>query len=174
MNFKNFGLAATVISFVFIGAGCSGYRLGNIGGKEIQGVRTVCVPVVKNEAYEPGLQVMTTNAIIRRFEDDGTLQTVKSLDADGDLSVTIKKVQKVGTRSDRNNVIRTAEYELEIIAEVTFTNRRLGRKIFENKEVRGKTAFYVQNDLQEGERQSLPLAAEDLANNIVKLVVEGW
>jgi hypothetical protein len=161
-------------ALVLLVAGCSGYRLGNIGGKEVQGMRTIYVPVVKNEGYEPGLQVVTTNAIIRRFENDGTLQTVKSLDADGELNVTIKKVQRIGTRNDRNNVIRTAEYEVEIIAEATFTNRRLGRKIFENKEVRGKTAFYVPNDLQEGERQALPLASEDLANNIVKLIVEGW
>lgn len=162
-----------VIGVTFF-TGCSGYRLGNIGGTEIQGVQTIFVPVVKNESYEPGLQVMSTNAIIRRFENDGTLQTVKSSGADSELHVTIKKVQRTGTRSDRNNIIRTAEYDVEIIAEVSYTNRRLGKKIFEGKEVRGKTAYYVQNDNQESERQALPLAAEDLAYNIVKLVVEGW
>jgi len=174
MNSKKLGTWIAFLCLMIALVGCSGYRLGNIGGTEIQGVRTIYVPVVKNEGYEPGLQVMTTNAIIRRFENDGTLQTVKTTEADSELSVTIKKVVKTGTRVDRNNVLRTAEYDIEIIAEATYTNRRLGRKIFENREVRGKTSVYVQNDLQEGERQSLPMAAEDLANNIVKLIVEGW
>lgn len=163
-----------LIGFVFSLTSCSGYRLGNIGGTEVQGVQTVYVPVVKNESFEPGLQVMTTNAIIRRFENDGTLQTVNSSGADSELTVTIKKIQRSGTRSDRQNLLRAAEYDVEIIAEATYINRRLGKKIFENREVRGKTAYYVQRDLQESERQSLPLAAEDLAYNIVKLVVEGW
>lgn len=174
MNLKKVGSLAILIVLLLFGAGCSGYRLGNIGGTEVQGVRTIYVPVVKNDGYEPGLQVMTTNAIIRRFENDGTLQTVRTTEADSELTVTIKKVVKTGTRNDRNNILRTAEYDVEIIAEATYTNRRLGRKIFENREVRGKTAFYIQRDLQEGERQALPLAAEDLANNIVKLIVEGW
>ncbi len=174
MNFKKIAVFLTVALMLLGGIGCSGYRLGNIGGTEVQGVRTIYVPVVKNDGYEPGLQVMTTNAIIRRFENDGTLQTVRTTEADAELTVTIKKVVKTGTRNDRNNILRTAEYDVEIIAQATYVNRRLGRKIFENREVRGKTAFYVQRDLQEGERQALPLAAEDLANNIVKLIVEGW
>jgi hypothetical protein len=53
-------------------------------------------------------------------------------------------------------------------------NRRLGRKIFENYPVNGTTTFFTQSNIQEGERQALPLAAEDLANNAVKLVTEGW
>ena len=53
-------------------------------------------------------------------------------------------------------------------------NRRLGRKIFENYNVTGSTTFYTQSNIQEGIRQALPLAAQDLANNTVKLVTEGW
>ncbi len=153
--------------------GCAGYRVGNIGGREIQGVSSVYVPVAKNESFEPGLQVMLTNAIIRRFENDGTLQTVKSADADSELNVVIKLVRRTATRSARQNTLLTAEYSVTIEADVTFTNRRLGKKMLD-KRVTGKTNYFVQNDLQESERQALPLAAEDLSNNIVKLIVEGW
>ena len=53
-------------------------------------------------------------------------------------------------------------------------NRKLGRKIFENITVTGNTTFFTQANIQEGERQALPLAAQDLAQNTVKLVTEGW
>jgi isopropylmalate/homocitrate/citramalate synthase len=68
----------------------------------------------------------------------------------------------------------TAQYQLTIEATATYVNRRLGRKIFENAAVTGSTTFFTQSNIQEGVRQALPLAAEDLANNTVKLITEGW
>jgi hypothetical protein len=56
----------------------------------------------------------------------------------------------------------------------TYVNRKLGRKIFENVTVTGNTKFFTQANIQEGERQALPLAADDLAQSAVKLVTEGW
>ena len=77
-------------------------------------------------------------------------------------------------RSSINDILVTAQYQVTIHATVTYVNRKLGRKIFENSTATGSTTFFTQSDIQEGERQALPLAAEDLANNVVKLVTEGW
>jgi hypothetical protein len=88
--------------------------------------------------------------------------------------VTISTVVTSAIASSANNILVTAEYQLTITAKVTYVNRRLGRKIFENAEATGNTTFFTQADIQEGERQALPLAAQDLANNAVKLVTEGW
>jgi hypothetical protein len=43
-----------------------------------------------------------------------------------------------------------------------------------NAEVAGTTSFFVGNDLNSDERQALPLAAEELAVNLVTQVSEGW
>ena len=34
-------------------SGCAGYRLGNIQGQEMRDVKTIFVPVAKNQSYEP-------------------------------------------------------------------------------------------------------------------------
>jgi hypothetical protein len=155
-------------------SGCAGYRVGNISGRELQGVRSIYVPVVRNVSLEPDIQVQATNAIIRRFDADGTLETQQSGNADAELDVTITNVQRVPIRSSTGDILVTAEYQLTIEATVTFINRKLGRKIFENTGVSGSTDFFTQSDIIEGERQALPLACDDLANNTVKLVTEGW
>jgi hypothetical protein len=154
--------------------GCAGYRVGNISGRNLQGVRSVYVPVAKNVSLEPDLQVIVTNAIIQRFNSDGTLEVNQNPNADSELDVTISDVSRSAVASSTNNILVTAEYQLTITAKATYTNRRLGRKIFENISVTGNTTFFTQSDLQEGERQALPLAAADLATNAVKLVTEGW
>jgi hypothetical protein len=167
------GIFLAVVLAVSLG-GCAGYRVGDISGRNLQGVRSVYVPVAKNVSLEPDLQVIATDAIIQRFNNDGTLEVNQNANADSELDVTISDVTRNAVASSTNNILVTAEYQLTITAKVTYTNRRLGRKIFENVTVAGTTTFFTQSDLQEGERQALPLAAADLANNVVKLVTEGW
>ena len=155
-------------------SGFAGYHVGNTSGRDLQGVRSVYVPVAKNTSLEPDLQMTVTNAVIRSFNSDGTLEVNQSSFADSELDIVITNVEQTPIRSSTSDILVTAEYRLTIQATVTYVNRRLGRKIFENSSVAGITDFFTQSDIQEGERQALPLAAEDLANNVVKLVTEGW
>lgn len=155
-------------------SGCAGYRVGDISGRDLQGVRSVYVPAAKNASLEPDLQMVVTNAIIRRFNDDGTLTVNQNSSADSELDLTITNIDHTPIRSSTSDLLITAEYQVRIEATVTYVNRKLGRKIFENVPVNGSTNFFTQADIQEAERQALPLAAEDLANNTVKLVTEGW
>ena len=166
--------AALLLAALPLFSGCAGYRVGNISGRDLQGVHSVYVPVAQNVSLEPDIQVVCTNAIIRRFESDGTLSVNPNINSDSELDVTITEVTKNPIRSSTNDVLLTAEYDLTVRAKVTYINRRLGRKIFENATVSGTTSFFTQADINEGERQALPLACTDLAVNTVKLVTEGW
>ena len=155
-------------------SGCAGYRVGDVSGRNLQGVRSVYVPTAKNTSLEPEIQMIVTNAIIRRFNNDGTLTVNQTENADSQLDVTITNVTETPLRSSNTDIYVTAEYQMTIYATATYTNRRIGKKIFENIQVIGITSFFSQANIQEGERQAIPLAAQDLANNAVKLVTEGW
>jgi hypothetical protein len=172
---SGFLFRASLVLFAAVAlSGCAGYRVGDVSGRNIQGVRSVYVPVVKNTSLEPDIQMSVTNAIIRRFNDDGTLTVNQNANADSELDVVITNVDHTPYRSSNSDILVTAEYQVQIEANVTYINRRIGRKIFENISVVGTTTFFTQSNIQEGERQALPLAAQDLANNTVKLITEGW
>jgi hypothetical protein len=166
--------ACAGLLLVFLLGGCAGYRVGDISGRNLQGVRSVYVPVVHNNSLEPDLQGVLTDAIIQRFNSDGTLEVNQNGDADSELDVTIDTVVRSAVATSNNNILVTTQYQLTIEAKATYVNRRLGRKIFENVTVSGNTTYFTQSDIPESERQALPLAAQDLANNVVKLVTEGW
>jgi hypothetical protein len=167
------GLGGCVLVALLFSA-CAGYRLGNIGGEAIQGVRTVYVPMAKNESYSPDLQVVVTNAILRRFDADGTLRTSDSDHADAELEVVIRRVSREAIRPEVLDPLATAQYYVRIEAEATLINRRLGQKTLDHVKVDGRTSYFTQKDMVEAERQALPLAAEDLAKNLVSLITEGW
>jgi hypothetical protein len=166
--------AFAIVSVVLALSGCAGYRVGDISGRDLQGVRSVYVPVARNSSLQPDVDMTVTNAIIRRFNNDGTLTVQQNNAADSELDVTVTNVYQTAVRSSNSDILVTAEYQLTIQATATYVNRKLGRKIFENTSVTGSTYFFTQADIQEGIRQALPLAAQDLANNTVKLVTEGW
>jgi len=153
---------------------CAGYRLGNVPYAQMEGVRTLYVPVVKNDTYEPSLQVMTTNAVIRAFHNDGTYQTSRIGNADATLDVKITKFERTPVRVSRDNVRATDQYRIRLTAAATLTNHRTGTKVFTDLSAIGETDFFVQDDIQEAERQAIPIAADDLARKLVNQVTEGW
>src|SRR5271169_6034222 len=91
--------ATLVLAAVLMVSGCAGYRVGDISGRNLQGVRSVYVPVAKNTSLEPDLQMDVTNAVIRRFNSDGTLEVNQNANADSEIDITITNVQHNPIRS---------------------------------------------------------------------------
>ncbi len=165
-------MMAACVAAVALG-GCA-YRLGSIAGEELRGVRTVYVPVVKNETYEPNIAVMVTDSIIQHFHRDGTLRVVREADADATLEVKLVEFERKPQRSGRRDTRVASEYRVELKAEATMRKRGEAEPILSGKEFTGETEFFIGQDLQEAERQAMGLLSEDLARQIVAEVTEGW
>ncbi|GAB4241675.1 MAG: hypothetical protein OHK005_04960 [Candidatus Methylacidiphilales bacterium] len=154
--------------------GCAGYQVGNIPSSAMSGVRTIYVPVARNLTLEPGLPVMTTNAIIRRLENDGTYASARTGVADAELTVTLTEFERIPIRRSRDDVTITTQYRAVLKAKVTLVNRVTGAVVIKDRIIAGATEYLVQGDAVEAERQALPLVAQDLATRIVSAVAEGW
>ena len=174
MNRTTFRLGLPLLCAAVLLTGCAGYRMGSVGGKNIQGVSTVFVPVTKNTVLEGGIDVPLTTQIIRTFDQDGTLATAETQAADSELDVTVTKVDRGMLQYERQDVQAANQFEVTLRAQVTFVNRKTGKRILDNVAVSGKNSYFVQRDQVESERQALAMAEQDLAKNIVSLVVEGW
>lgn len=153
---------------------CSGYRLGNIPRSNMIGVKTIHVAVARNKTLEPYLPVMTTNAILRAIDNDGTYKSARSRLADATLEVTITDYNRRPIRRTSDNALVTEEYEVSITANVTLRNVKSGTIIFKDRKFKGSTSYFTKRNIQESERQANPLAAEKLAYHIVNAVAEGW
>ncbi len=164
---------ALLVALLF--TSCAGYQLGNIPYEELKGIKKIYVPVVHNETFEPGIQVMVTNAIIRKFDQDGTYKTGRARESDATLEVKITDLKRNALQRARQNELLSEQYRITLVAEVTFLNHLTGQKFMEKAEFSGETDFFLStNRVQEGERQALVLAAQDLADNIVRELTEGW
>jgi hypothetical protein len=73
----------------------------------------------------------------------------------------------------RGNVLATSEFSLTLKVVYKIKRRDTGA-ILDQRSVTGTTNFFVTSDIQQDERQALPLAAEDAATRLVSQISEGW
>lgn len=164
---------------VLLVSGCAGYKIGPVQPKFMEGIRTLAIPSFRNDTLEPRVEVLLATALIKQFQQDGTYQIVDEKDADAVIQGTLERIERRPSRSVRGNVLLTREYTLELKCRFQIVNRVTGVDI-DNRSINGTTSFFVTGssdgsaDVNQDERQAIPLAAEDLAVQYVSLVSEGW
>jgi outer membrane lipopolysaccharide assembly protein LptE/RlpB len=164
-------LIAAAIAFALLG-GC-GYKLGEIRPTPMRSVRTLAVPTFKNKTYEPRVEVLLADTLIKTLQEDGTYTIVSDDIADAILHCTLNKIGRRSIRSVQNNVLATAEFGLDLDIGYQVSDRVSG-SILKRGRVRGKTTFFSSSDIQITERQAIPVAAKDAAIELTTAVAEGW
>lgn len=164
-------LAAALV--LALGMGGCGYKLGEIRPTPMRTVQTLAVPTFKNRNYEPRVEVLLADTLIKQLQQDGTYTIVSSTTADAILECTLNKIERRSVRSVQDNVLATAEFELVLDVTYVVYDRVTGAILMEGRK-RGRTTFFSGDDLQTVERQAIPVAAEDLAVQMTAEITEGW
>jgi hypothetical protein len=163
-------LALTLLCGLFL-TGCAGYKLGPTNGQEA-GAKSIQVGAFVNQTLEPWLSDGVMAQLRKSLQHDGTYKLATH--DDGDIIVTgvITDYHRREVSFEPKDTLTVKDYRVNIIAHVTARERATG-KILIDQPVTGFTLVRVGNDLTSSERQALPLLAEDLANHITALLVDG-
>lgn len=171
---KRSALSLVMATAVTLFGGCAGYHLGPVVPKSMEGVKTVAVPTFENNTLIPRLEVLAAGTLIKQLQQDGTFQIVNENQADAVIEGRIANISRKSSRSIRGDVIASREYTLEVIVEYQVIRRSTGERL-ESGTVSGKTSFFVSgNDVNQDERQAIPLALEDVAVALTSRLTEGW
>lgn len=154
-------------------SGCAGYRVGDVKPNYLQGVRKIAVLNFRNATFNPRVETLVTNTIIKQFQQDGTYQITNPDEADAILDGVVSGISRGPTRSVRGNVLATNEFNLGLTIGYTLRDKS-GKALAGPGNVTGGTSFFVGTDVTTDERQALPLAAQDLAVRLVSQISEGW
>jgi hypothetical protein len=154
-----------------LAAGCMGYRVGPVLKADY---RSVAVPMFKNKTYKPQLEAQITNGIIKRLQADGTLRVDSEANADVVVTGEITHYDRLALRLTQEDVNVPREYRLVIIVHVEGRDRRTGKVVLKPTDISGTTDMFIGADLQSAEYQALPLVADDVARQVVSLLVESW
>lgn len=168
---KKISLALFCGVLLVAGGGC-GYRLGSLLPSTM---KSVAVPNFKNYTIDqPSLSAIVTNGVIERFQVDGTLQVAPQDEADTLLIGEIIDYKRAGLRVS-TTTDATTEYRLTIAVRLTFKDLKTGKVLWVANRIEGENTFPPGLSTPEAERAAIPGAVEDLAEHVVKKVVDaGW
>ena len=169
---KNLGL-------LFLGTllmGCANYKLGNTPkGAGLTNIRILYVPTAQNETDETAVPGPVTNAILQEIDRDGTFRHARKDECDAILEITVKKIERSAIRQSTAQFLTTLQFQLLVTLEYRLYDVKEKKEIVPKSIVTGTTTFFVQGDQTESQRQALPLAAQNAAQNLVTaLANRGW
>jgi len=187
-------LLALLISAAIFSNGCAGYRLGSVKPSVYADIHNIYVPTFENDTLEPRVDVLTTNAVIKSLQADGTYQITGKDNADAVLRGKITRIERRQLRAARKDTLRTREMLIYMIVEWSLHDPITGDKL-EYREAKdiddnardgstslqirpgrviGQTQIFLDPNFQLSERNAMPLAAQDAAKVLTGQLTEGW
>lgn len=168
MNRSSFLLALPLLALL---TGCLGYKVGPTNGMEA-GSRSIEIAPPVNHTMEPRITEAVSHAVRRRIQQDGTYRLNTKGDGDVIIKTTILRYHRQGLTFQPNDTLTVRDYRVQLFAQVNAYDRLTGKTLL-NREVQGRTTVRVGSDQSSAERQAMPLLADDLAQTIVSLIVDG-
>lgn len=159
-------------ALLFLLGGCAGYHIGPIKPQFMKEVQTISVQNFKNETLEPRIEVLVADTVIRQIQQDGTYRIAAPGTADAIMEGTINYIRRHPSRSVRGNVLATSEFTLAV--ELAFVLKQRDGTVLQSRTIVGNTSFFVSGDVNQDERQAIPLAVQDAAVHLVSQISEGW
>ncbi len=142
-------------------------------------MKTIYINTVLNKieptqifAYQPGLEMMLTNAIVNRLNRDGNLQVVSNRGkADAVLEGYLINFQQEGLRF--NSLEQVEESRLFIVMALKLVDKN-GKVIWEEPNFSGSSEYFISDVRSIGRDEASRQVVERIAKNIVDRIVEDW
>jgi hypothetical protein len=154
-------IAVLAVAVALFAAGC-GYTVG-LGGNLPAHIKTVAVPIFKNNTQEPAVENFITAAVVNAFVTSGRLRVVPVAQADAILDGEI-----VGYYLDLiafNQNLNVTEYRLRVIVNVQFRDVRQNEMLWRQNGLQERADFRVQGQV------SNDIAREDVAARLAAIEV---
>ncbi|MGC1481580.1 MAG: LPS assembly lipoprotein LptE [Chthoniobacterales bacterium] len=139
----------------------------------LRNVDALAVQTFKNKTYEPRIEVLMADTLIKQLQQDGTYEIVSDERADAILYCTLEDADRRQARAVRNNVLATQEFALRLTVEYELVDRVTGVVIMAGT-VAGDTSFFINRDLQTDERQAIVNAIQAVAVELTGELTEGF
>lgn len=174
-NISPFFILSFLAAFLIVSSGCGYTRQAALP----EGIKTVYVQTVKNKipvnkiyAYHPGLEMAITNALVKRFRQDGNLQVVDQDKADAILQTELTLFEQEGLRF--TSLESVEEYRLVMTVNFKLVDTRSKKIILEETEFTGDAEYFVSEVRSIAREEAANRASEKLARNMVDRIVEDW
>ncbi len=157
-------IAALAVLCAALAGGCASYSWRPNAPEDM---RSVCVPVFRNESSVTQLGSETAKQISREFQREGTFKLARPGSAAIEVQGIVKDSDTHSLAYSRSSAERNREYSLNAVAIVSVIDKRAGKVLIDNRRYEARTTFLSDDDILTGSRDASGRLAEDFARQIV-------
>ena len=150
-------------------AGCAGYSWKS---GVPAGMRTVSVPVFRNETFVTGLGNEVTRQILREFQREGPFKIVSSDDAALEVQGILTGESSSEAAFSRSTGDRYRESRFKVTAKVSVIDKKRGRVLVDNREYVAMTTYLDDSDAVSRKRDASGRIGEEFARKIIDDILE--
>ena len=165
-------VAASLAAGVVAAAGCSYSPSPSLVPTHL---KTLAVPILKNETTEPNLEQEVTQAIVDRFVQDNKLRVVA--EGDADLVVSGSVVRYTNSVFGFNAREQAEEYQVAVAVRLTARDRVKNREMWRDDNLVHTTNYFVvapTGQTPQDQYTSRKNAISKIADAVLNKTVEGW
>jgi len=152
--------------------GCAHYQLGT--GTKTK-FTTLFIAPVANQAVIPQAQVLVTTRIREAFIRDGRVTLVDSAaNADAVLTISLVGYDRTRAVAKANDTGLARRFDLSLVARATLTDDKTRQTYFADRILTAKRGVFTDSGLVPAEYETLPLLAEQLADQTLHAVLDVW
>lgn len=121
--------------------------------------------------YFPLLENTITNAVVDRFNFDGTMRVVQEEAADLVLRGALMSYRRESLRSSNDT---PEEYRITLFVNIKLIDAKTNKVVWEKDNFAGDISYFTSGAQAISESQAIDNATKDLARRIVEATVEAW
>jgi len=151
---------------------CAGYHLGGVKPSAMRNVKTIAVPMFKNDTLVPRAEALATSAAVDAFVLDGTYKIAPIETADAVLEASVHKIDYAQMRASRIDTMRPEELQNTITINWTLRDQHM-KQLASGSSI-GSSHLFVDSDLQTARTNALPDALERATESLVSRLSNGF
>lgn len=153
---------------------CAGYQLGGSKPSHLAHVRTLHVPLFKNDTLFFRAESHATNSAVDALTRDGTYGIASAETADATLIGCIDSIKYNQVSTSREDSIRPEELSIEIIISWTLLDANDSLRILEKGISEGRSTFFARNNIHIARNNALPDTLRRACESMTTRLADGF
>jgi outer membrane lipopolysaccharide assembly protein LptE/RlpB len=154
-------------------AGC-GYHLARPGENLAPNIKTIAIPVMRNDTTEVGLEALLSDELRRRFSESGWLKLVDVEDADAVLVGVVKKFKTSPISFSTGDY--AVEYRASLIVGIRLVDRR-GFTLWEDPNIVKMREYRSAVDIfasEQNKQEAIRWLAREVSGDVHNRIFDGF
>lgn len=153
---------------------CAGYQLGGFKPSHLAHVKSIHIPLFKNDTLFIRAGSHATNSAVDTLTRNGAFRIASAETADAILLGRVETIKYNQVSTSRSDSIRSEEISLEITINWILQDAKNPSRILEKGQSRGHSTFFARNNIHTARNNALPDAIHRACKSMTTRLADGF